>query len=230
MAPDRPFYGLQPQGLDGKEEIHTTIEEMAAHYIKEMKTIQPKGPYFLGGLCAGSWVAFEMAHQLEAAGEQVGALIIVDADPPNFSPPSQKVGYYLKRGLHYLRDNRLLYALHWQLKLKLDRTIGEKIGSAQERRIKEMKNIHYNSFEEYSAPIYSGAMVFLRSGEWHSRPENDWQMNWSKLTTGSVDMEVIPSTHADLIQDPQAKMLAEKMKFYLDRAEKNGQSSVISDQ
>ena len=221
MAPDRPFYGLRPQGLDGEEAIHTRIEDMAAHYIKEIKTIQPKGPYFLGGHCSGSWVAFEMAHKLKAQGEEVGALIIVDSEPPNFSPPSQNLSYYIKRSLHYLRDNRLFDAVHWQLKLKLGRTIGQKVGSRQERRIQEMRKIHDEAFKKYRAPIYSGQLIFLRSSEWHSLPENAWHMNWTKLTTGSVDMEVIPSTHAKLILEPNVKMLAEKIKFYLDREEKN---------
>ena len=83
--------------------------------------------------------------------------------------------------------------------------------------------MHYQAFEKYRAPIYSGAIVFLRSGEWHSLADNAWQMNWSQLTTGSMEVEVIPGEHAHLIQDPQAKMLTEKIKFYLDRAEKNRQ-------
>ena len=219
MAPDRPFYALQPQGLDGENAIHTTIEEMAAHYIKEIKSIQPQGPYLLGGHCAGSWVAFEMACQLEAAGEEVATLVIVDADPPNYSPPAQNLSYYMKRGLHYLRDNRLFYAVHWQLKLKLDKRIGEKVGNEQERRIQEMRNIHYQAFEEYTAPIYSGPIVFLRSSEWHKLADKRWQMNWGRLTTSSMDVEVIPGIHAHLIQNPHAKVLAEKIKFYLDRAE-----------
>ena len=84
-----------------------------------------------------------------------------------------------------------------------------------------MRKIHDEAFKKYRAPIYSGALIFLRSSEWHSLPENAWHMNWAKLTTGSVDLEVIPGTHAHLIQNPHAKMLAEKIKFYLDREEKN---------
>jgi len=219
VGSDRPVYGLRPAGLDGIEQIHTTIEEMAAHYIKEIKTIQPKGPYLLGGHCSGSWIAFEMAHQLTNAGEEVGAIIIVDSEPPNFSPPAHNLNYYMQRGLHYLTDKRLFYALHWQLKLKLGRTIGQNVGNQEDRRVQEMRHLHDKAFEEYIAPIYSGPLVFIRSSEWHALPDNAWHMKWSKLTTGSVDVEIVPSTHIGLIKEPHAEMLAEKIKFYLNRAE-----------
>ena len=53
LGPDQPFYGIQAQGLDGKQAPHTRIEDMAALYIKEMRTLQPDGPYFIGGESSG---------------------------------------------------------------------------------------------------------------------------------------------------------------------------------
>ncbi len=220
VGSERPVYGLRPAGLDGIEKIHTTIEEMATHYIKEIKTIQPQGPYLLGGHCSGSWVAFEMAHQLTEAGDEVGHVIVVDSEPPNFSPPAHNISYYLTRGLHYLRDERLFYALHWQIKLKLNQLFGEKVGSQEDRRVQEMRNTHDKAYEVYTAPIYSGPLVFIRSREWHALPDNAWHMNWGKLTTGSIDIEIVPGTHAELINNPHAKMLADKINFYLNRTEK----------
>ena len=75
LGADRPLYGFQPQGLDGALPAHATIEAMAAHYIAEMKSVQALGPYAIGGHCAGSWVAFEMARQLQTAGDEVTLLI-----------------------------------------------------------------------------------------------------------------------------------------------------------
>src|SRR5260370_41377857 len=46
---DQPFYGLQSQGLDGKRPLLSSVEDMAAHYLKEMRELQPDGPYFIGG-------------------------------------------------------------------------------------------------------------------------------------------------------------------------------------
>ena len=70
MGPDYPFYGLQSQGLDGTRPCHKTIEEMALHYIHEIRSVQPNGPYFLGGFSFGGLVAYEMAQQLRAGAKK----------------------------------------------------------------------------------------------------------------------------------------------------------------
>ncbi len=79
LAPHRPVYGLQAQGLHGKQLPLATVEEMAAHYIDEILTVQPHGPYLLAGWCFGGIVAFEMAQQLRRAGEEVGMLATFNA-------------------------------------------------------------------------------------------------------------------------------------------------------
>jgi amino acid adenylation domain-containing protein len=79
LAPERPVYGFQSQGLYGRDLPHTNIEEMAAHYIQEMRSVQPRGPYLLGGWCFGGLVAYEMAQQLQRMGEQVELLAMFNA-------------------------------------------------------------------------------------------------------------------------------------------------------
>jgi acyl carrier protein len=78
LGPDQPFYGLQSQGLDGSLPPLTTVEEMAALYVKEIRRAQPHGPYFLGGYCGGGTVAYEAAQQLQEDGERVVLLALFD--------------------------------------------------------------------------------------------------------------------------------------------------------
>ncbi|PPE65560.1 type I polyketide synthase [Caldimonas caldifontis] len=74
-----PIYGLQPEmGSDGSY-VHTRIVDMAAAHIEALRHVQPEGPYLLTGLCAGGVIAFEMARQLEDAGQQVIFVGIMDA-------------------------------------------------------------------------------------------------------------------------------------------------------
>jgi thioesterase domain-containing protein/acyl carrier protein len=86
LAPDQPFYGLQARGLDGIQGPFTELEAMAAYYIKEIRQIQPQGPYYLGGASYGGSVAFEMAQQLQAQDQQVALLAMFDNEPPNVEP------------------------------------------------------------------------------------------------------------------------------------------------
>ena len=78
LGPDQPFYGLQSQGLDGVSSPLTTIEEMAALYIAQLRTVQPRGPYYLAGYCMGGTIAYEVAQQLHRAGESVALLALLD--------------------------------------------------------------------------------------------------------------------------------------------------------
>ncbi|MCB9079503.1 MAG: amino acid adenylation domain-containing protein [Anaerolineaceae bacterium] len=81
LGKEQPFYGLQSRGLDGCQEPFTRIEDMAAHYISEIRLVQPEGPYLLGGYCFGGEVVYEMARQLQSQGEKVLLLAIISSIP-----------------------------------------------------------------------------------------------------------------------------------------------------
>jgi len=78
LGPEQPFYALEPYRLADREAPHT-VEAMATAYIEAARSVQPQGPYQLGGLCNGGLVAFEMARQLRAAGQAVDLLVLLDA-------------------------------------------------------------------------------------------------------------------------------------------------------
>jgi thioesterase domain-containing protein len=78
---DRPFYGIQAPGLNLDHALFNSIEEMATAYTDELLTIQPEGPYFLGGYSFGGLVAFEMAQQLQAQGHAIALLALLDSYP-----------------------------------------------------------------------------------------------------------------------------------------------------
>jgi amino acid adenylation domain-containing protein len=88
MGTDRPLYGFEPEGLDGRRFRRLSVPAMAAHYIAEIRTVQPKGPYCIGGYCFGGLVAFEMAQQLRALGEQTPLIALFSA-PLRFNRASQ---------------------------------------------------------------------------------------------------------------------------------------------
>lgn len=77
LDPDRPFYAIHPAGTDGGAVPHT-LAAIAAGHLDALRAVQPEGPYLLGGYCAGAYVAFEMAQQLEADGQQVASLVMIE--------------------------------------------------------------------------------------------------------------------------------------------------------
>ena len=84
LGDNQPVWAFQARGLDGLRQPHATVEDMAAEYLAEMRKQRPHGPYFLGSLCAGAYVAAVMARALREAGETVLPLLILD--PPNGQP------------------------------------------------------------------------------------------------------------------------------------------------
>jgi thioesterase domain-containing protein/acyl carrier protein len=74
----QPIYGLQMPGFESGRLFHERIEEMAAYYNQEIRRVQPAGPYFLCGFSLGGCIVFEMARQLEAGGQRVALVAILD--------------------------------------------------------------------------------------------------------------------------------------------------------
>ena len=82
LDPDQPVYGVQALGLDGRIQKNQSIEKITAIYLQEIRTLQPRGPYLLGGFCFGGLLALEAARQLTAAGEDVSAVVLLQTMHP----------------------------------------------------------------------------------------------------------------------------------------------------
>jgi thioesterase domain-containing protein len=78
---DNPVYGLQAVGLDGRVAPHSTVEDMAKAYVDELRTVQPEGPYMLGGLCFAGVLAYEISRQLTDLGEETALLMLIESGP-----------------------------------------------------------------------------------------------------------------------------------------------------
>lgn len=112
MDPDQPVYGLQAVGLDGKVARHTSVEQMAAHYILEIRSFQPEGPYYLAGYSMGGLIAHEMAQQLHRAGQRVAFLGLVDTHP-SLLPWPLYLRLYVPPRISYLLGRFGFHLRHW---------------------------------------------------------------------------------------------------------------------
>jgi amino acid adenylation domain-containing protein len=81
LGPEQPFYLLEPYEFEGLA-VPPSLEEMAAAHLETLRTVQPEGPYLLGGWCNGGLIAYEMARQLHAQGQTVELLVLMDSDVP----------------------------------------------------------------------------------------------------------------------------------------------------
>lgn len=98
---EQPMLGVQPPGLDGSEPLKT-VEELARYEIEQIRRYQAQGPYLIAGHCAGGTIAFEVAQQLTAAGQQVALLALIGSAFPTM---------FRRRTLAWLRLRRYAKAL-----------------------------------------------------------------------------------------------------------------------
>ncbi|MET0343807.1 MAG: SDR family NAD(P)-dependent oxidoreductase [Polyangiales bacterium] len=225
---DQPFYGLQPQGLDGQSTPHSSVPEMAAYYVDLVRQKQPRGPYYLGGYSGGGITAFEMARQLEAAGEEVGALVFLDSFAPIM--PARSKTDRARVHLERLREQGPSY---------VTRTLGKRVQSEianVERmvrrplsklfpyrfRLETVADMWLESAAAYQPGVYNGhAMLFraavasdLTSG---TAKVIDAQHGWAPFVLGGVEVSVCPGDHNTMCEQPNVRVLARRLRAYLDR-------------
>lgn len=219
MAPDHPFYGIQSQGLDGSRPAHGTIEEMAVHYLEEIRTVQPNGPYFVGGFSFGGLVAYEMARQLRARGERVGLLVLFDTYPGNLDP----VGKSLVRVL--------LHPTWHNLTRNLPRAIHKRArrywrGANLPQVLKDVRAANAASANRYVLDRYEGKLTLMRATERSLRSSSDPHAAWKELV-GSMEIHDIPSDHYGILVEPQVYELANHLKSCIDKASLECEQTVL---
>lgn len=115
LGKHQPFYALQHRGVDGVLRPHETIGGMAAEFLADIRKVQPKGPYYVGGYSFGGLAAYELVQQLLQAGELVGGLVLLDtSNPASLKWPlkdriQQHLGNLLSEGPQYLTDRARAY-------------------------------------------------------------------------------------------------------------------------
>lgn len=124
LEKSQPFYGLQAYGLEPGTEPLSDIRQMASKYIETIRSVQPHGPYLIGGLCGGGTIAFEMAQQLKQIGETVPLLVLFDSLAPHMYNPIDKTRFFIgfARDFDGLSSSNLLPI--FQLQRNIDPTEG----------------------------------------------------------------------------------------------------------
>ena len=237
LGKDQPIYGLEPHGQDGRR-APDSVEEMASDCLRQIRSIQPEGPYFIGGFSFGGLVAFEMAQQLLREGQEVRRLILIDPTAPTFesvpkgtTPVKSTSGAnrYLSALIHHLQaqknlgpKERLHYVfkeLEWrtgsvQSKLKLllcqlYLCVGFRLPSRL--RMPYFFEISAKAARKYTPGPYHGHIVLLRSQGTAVESKSDW----SKLAVGDLEIYELPGAHLDPIKGHLVEAWGKQLKSCL---------------
>jgi thioesterase domain-containing protein/acyl carrier protein len=235
---DQPVYGLQAQGIDGTHEPYTHIEDMAAHYIKEIRELEPDGPYYLAGDTLGGLIAFEMAQQLTGQGKDVALLAMFDTACPlslSFGP----------RAMSHMRHLRELGLKNYVI--AAGASVARRLGlrfpdypvpvplTSKEQELADGVSASGDPVQRTEWAIYLATQVnyeppkqrlpvrityFLARDNQYGRGENDNRRNWKR---GAAEFEVheIPGRHNTIREEPFVAGLADNFISCLRRAQES---------
>jgi oxalate---CoA ligase len=223
----QPFYGIRAQGLDGTVVPSTSVSGMAAQYIAEMRQVQPKGPYFIGGYSFGGWAAFETARQLREAGEEVALLAILDTHCPTGRPSLPlSARFFLAR--QHARSNGRVGAFSSSVgetvvnSVRLDAmSLASRLGVGKGRLEARFRRYpieaHSVALRRYRPATYAGDATLF-----HTKPfepgANSHYDGWRKLIRGRLTATPVTGSHFDMMYEPGVATLAQALADSITRA------------
>jgi FkbM family methyltransferase len=237
LDPDQPVYGLQSEGLTGDGHLSTTVEEMASRYVKEIVTVQPHGPYFLGGYCLGGVIALEIAQQLTASGEAVDSVILLDT---YYIGSDSRSRLLLCSPVHWLQNlwfhgaNTL--SIHGKdrarfLREKVDigfSRLGIRLRAAwralrrrtPDRHHREVhlavKRLNDQAASRYVPKPYRGRVVLIRSKGYFLGFTSP-SFGWSDILHGDLIVRELPVYPKGMLIEPYCRVLAGAIEMCVDR-------------
>jgi amino acid adenylation domain-containing protein/FkbH-like protein len=245
LGTDQPIYGIKSRGQIGLDEPRS-VREMAACYLREVRQLQPRGPYYLGGYCFGGNVAYEMARQLEQLGETVALVVLLDSAPSNagyervtwWRPGfafrfARNVGYWLSDffGLGAEERRRFIRRKTRSLGRKVKRwfcreTAGSDLDVEEivdpiyfpESELK-LWGIHLRALAEHTEGQYPGRITLLRTRGQPLLCSFDEDFCWGGLALGGVKVKRIPGSHENVFTEPNVRYLARAIEECLAQAQ-----------
>ena len=239
LGNDQPFYGLQSRGLDGEAEPFITVEDIASHFVSEIQSVQPTGPYHLVGACIGGIIAFEMAQQLSAKGQKVALLALLETWPPaSLLVPRWTLPNGLRPYVFFLsvafgvtreifrtkREDRLTRISKAIRGMKKMVHSGDVYRGDREVRFRDkVSEANRKAAGNYQPQPFSGRIELIIASERPVNPPKDTRRTWCDLALGGYSVDELPAASTgDLFKNPNVSSLAEKLKKLLSQAQASG--------
>ena len=244
LGKDHPFYGLRE--LDNEGEM--TIEQRVRSYVEAMRSIQPHGPYHIGGWCAAGPLTVEMARQLTMAGEKVAIVVLFDSWRPGYAEEVNEeqarrgeVNWWSRNRRKYSFHTKRLRALSSTGKLKYlwlagwhkvksgrdelylrnwatVRWLSRQFGFALPHFMHNISLDTLNSVAKYRGEPFPCRITLMRATESHHIPGAEPACGWGTIATEGVEVVWAPGNHESMFQEPNLSIVGKMLAERLDRA------------
>ncbi len=246
LGADQPCFGLQAVGLSGHQSAYDRIEDMAAHYIKEIRGVQPEGPYYLGGGSYGGLIAFEVGSQLQKAGDDVKLIVMFDTGAPGYSKQTtkrfrlrdrfltgidhiqhhfetllmhesgKKWPYVLSRATRAERKTRRISK---QLKEKFAPNFLNRQGAIVSDPLSRVQDAAIRAAKAYFPSQYAGDILLFKASKQNRGIKRDETLGWSRFTTGNLEIFEVNGIHQSILAEPRVRLVADILNERLSKPE-----------
>ena len=209
LHPEQPVIGVQPPGLDGSTEPLTSVQALARYEIEQIRCYRPDGPYMIAGHCAGGTLAFEVAQQLIAAGQEVALLALIGSPFPSMFGRASLLWVRLSGYAKALTPSGFTR----KLRLRLERQKAEAIVSSTTLTTRQLvESATVAAVRNYSPQPYRGRIeLFVTADKWHRA--HLWRAFAGTLREHYLeDFEV-----NDLLLGPNVRLLAASLQGTLNQ-------------
>lgn len=248
MGTDQPFYGIQAEGLDGKPFKKRSISEMAYNYLKEIRKVQPEGPYFIGGWCMGGLIAYEMAQILRANNEEVSLLAMIEAPFEEVYPKRLPEITFLQRVINKISDRirferfvlrsltskRKLSYISGKMKtrfsnyrVKLEKNVGSflskfnlSIKHSLAYKLTYLYNAHVDAIVNYKPQPYTGKVAVFKADKQPPGIYSDPVLGWGDFFKGEVEIFEFPGHHLNTFIEPSLIVLAQQLNNCINKVKR----------
>jgi len=239
LGEDQPVYGLQSIGLDNKTEIDPRFEVVAGNYIKEIKALQPKGPYFLGGYCLGGTIALEMAQQLKRNGDEIGLLFMIEnyniktiqwPMPFSLTMKNKVLNLWYHLGnlftdsnnakMDFLREKTRIELSRYRVTLQVSlAALMKKLGLNSSLNFPHIKvdKAYDEALILYTPQVYEGEIVLFGARN-RLAGFRDPLYGWGHIAAKGVELLELPINPRGSLVEPFVGMLAKKLNERLNHA------------
>ncbi len=237
LGTEQPVYGLRPEASHLRSRLDR-IEDIAGRYVEAIRGLQPAGPYHVAGYCFGGILAYEIACQLHATGQQVALLALVEAERPDAARgllaraqrAARRVVVELDTIAHAPREHRAGFVLtraayaagraHERLaappRAPSEPAPGD---SPAERELRAIAAGHEAAIARYAPRPYPGRVTLLVPGRRHDgRHHGTSDLGWAALARGGLSVHEIACEGATLVNEPDVASLADALRGCLHTA------------
>lgn len=237
IDPQQTVYGLSTH-IAGEAFPSNQVEDLAAHYLQQIRMLQPEGPYFLAGISFGGLVAFEIAQQLHAQNQEVALLALMDTQLSQAFQRSTKsyrlathrsqllqkgVGYLFEKTQQWLtkRTEDLTAFLrnpYYRLGAKIYHLIQQPIPEDWQDFLHEAQNKRATA--TYTPKVYAGNITLYKATDQRIGAGTilDPTLGWQHIVLERLEVYEIPGNHLGMLQEPSAQALGTALQSSLARA------------